>query len=236
MRADDQLPGRGDCGEDVGAYVLGALTDEEGRAFLAHLDGCSACRDEVAALAKVADTLALTAPQLTAPAGLKRRVLADVREEQAKAGVTAAPRKRRFEFGRFAHGRASLALGGALAVAAAVGVIVLASGGSGGVRTVQASVTPQSASVVLRVTGGRGELVVHHMPQPPRGKIYEIWLKRGSRAPVPTAALFGVAGNGSAAVGVPGDIHGVSEVLVTPEPRGGSSVPTHVPVVVARLS
>jgi hypothetical protein len=34
---------------------------------------------------------------------------------------------------------------------------------------------------------------------------------------------------------VPGDLKGVSEVLVTPEPLGGSSVPTHAPVIIAQI-
>jgi hypothetical protein len=74
------------------------------------------------------------------------------------------------------------------------------------------------------------------MPQPAKGKIYEVWLKRGARGPAPTNALFSVSTAGSAAVRVPGDLHGVSEVLVTPEPPGGSAIPTHAPVIVARLS
>jgi hypothetical protein len=34
---------------------------------------------------------------------------------------------------------------------------------------------------------------------------------------------------------VPGSLHGVSTVLVTPEPAGGSLVPTHPAVISASL-
>jgi len=48
-------------------------------------------------------------------------------------------------------------------------------------------------------------------------------------APAPTNALFGVTRAGSASVSIPGDLHGVTEVLVTHEPVGGSSAPTSAP-------
>jgi hypothetical protein len=87
----------------------------------------------------------------------------------------------------------------------------------------------------VRVVSGRGELIVRHMPPPPGGKIYEVWLERDGRNPTPTSALFDVTSSGAGAVDIPGDLRGVREVLVTPEPRGGSLAPTHLPVIVARL-
>jgi hypothetical protein len=62
-----------------------------------------------------------------------------------------------------------------------------------------------------------------------------VWLKRGAAAPAPTPTLFSVTRAGAADVGVAGSLRGVTEVLVTPEPAGGSLVPTHTPVIVARL-
>lgn len=66
--------------------------------------------------------------------------------------------------------------------------------------------------------------------------MYEVWLQRGSSNPVPASVLFGVSGSGDADVGIPGDLRGVSAVMVTPEPLGGTSTPTHAPVIVARLT
>ncbi len=82
----------------------------------------------------------------------------------------------------------------------------------------------------------RGELVVQHFTPPPSGKIYEVWLVRGKRAPQPTNALFDVNADGNGDVDVPGSLKGVDQVLVTPEPAGGSKVPTHTPVIAAQLS
>jgi hypothetical protein len=43
--------------------------------------------------------------------------------------------------------------------------------------------------------------------------------------------LFSVTGSGSGSVNVPGNLHGVKEVMVTSEPLGGSSRPTSSPVL-----
>jgi hypothetical protein len=62
-----------------------------------------------------------------------------------------------------------------------------------------------------------------------------VWLVHGKQAPQPTNALFDVNADGSTAVDVPGSLKGVDQVLVTPEPKGGSTVPTHTPVIAAQL-
>jgi anti-sigma factor RsiW len=219
------------CGNDVAAYVLGALEPDEVRVLREHLSSCAVCRDELATLQGVADALPLAAPPLAVPRRLKRRVMAEIRREPRTTpdgGRSSSP--------RLSLARPAVALGGALGAAAAVALaLLLASSGSSPTRVVQASVTAPGASAVLRLSAGQAALVVHHMPQPPRGKIYEVWLKRGGAAATPTDALFGVTSSGSAAVVVPGNLRGISAVLVTPEPRVGSVVPTHPPVIVAQL-
>ena len=122
------------------------------------------------------------------------------------------------------------------AAAAIVAAVLLSAGGSSGNRLVQAIVTLRSASAQVRLHAGRAELITRHMPAPPRGKVYEVWIKRVGQPPAPTSALFDVTSSGAATVDVPGDLRGVEEVLVTPERLGGSAVPTHVPVIVARLA
>jgi anti-sigma-K factor RskA len=232
VNGEGQRPPPHDCGLDAAAYALGAVSVEEAEAFRRHLEGCVVCRDEVASLSVVTDALALAAPQLPMPARLKRRVLSEVRRQAPRAEAAAVGSRR----GRALVPRPAVAMAGALAAGAVAVAVVLAFAGSSGVRTVRASVAPPSASAVLRLASGHGELTLQRMPQPPAGKIYEVWLKRGAAPPAPTNALFGVTSAGAAAVVIPGNLRGVSEVLVTPEPRGGSQAPTHVPVIVARLS
>lgn len=118
---------------------------------------------------------------------------------------------------------------------AAFGAVKLLSGGSG-TKVIQASVAGSSGRAELHVASGHGELILSDFPPPPAGHVYEVWLKRSARAPSPTSALFSVTSAGSGDVVVPGNLRGVDEVLVTPEPDGGSRAPTHAPVIVAQLS
>jgi len=238
-----------DCGQDAAAYVLGALEAGEAAAFSRHLDACAICRDDVQRLRAVAERLPLSAPQLAVPRSLRRRVLSGLRDGDRQAQRRGAPRQVLPRPSRGARSGISLArLGGSLPAAALLAIALLAAGATyaaveltrGGAepheRVVRASVAGSAASAVVRVRSGRAELIVRGMPAPPAGKVYEVWLAREGHAPAATSALFDVAADGSAAVDVPGDLRGVVDVLVTPEPRGGSAQPTHAPVISARLA
>jgi hypothetical protein len=218
-----------ECGGDVAAYALGSLADAEIEAFRHHLDECVVCRDELAVFQQVVDVLPISAPGYQAPPALRRRVMRAVAEE-SRSSVSRAPQRRRLSLPRPA-----LALGGsfALAVAAVVVVLALGSTASPSQRVIAAQVTGQG-SASLRVTKDHAELVVHRFSAPPDGQIYEVWLQRGGVAH-PTKALFGVNDQGDAEVDVPGDLHGVSRVMVTREPAGGTQKPTHPPVISASL-
>jgi anti-sigma-K factor RskA len=218
---------------DACAYVLGALELDELQAFRTHLANCPICRDEVASLQGVADTLPLVAPQYEAPKQLRRNVMAAVRAEPR---ADPAPVRRRLP--RLQLPRPVLA--GAFAVVlafAVVGVVELASSGSSGVRIIPARTTLASATAQVRLGGGRSELVVRHFPPPPAGRVYQVWFQHGTGArPSRTDALFSVSSSGSGDVALPGNLKGVSTVMVTPEPDGGSPQPTHAPVIVAQLT
>jgi len=217
-------PQHRDCGGDVAAYALGALEPAEAEAFRAHLETCATCRDELAAFQRVVDTLPLSAPAHRAPSRLRRRVLAE---------VGAGARPKRTSWWRAGWVRPTLAAAGGLAVVAVVLVLTLGSGTT--YRQYPAQVTGQGAAH-LAVHSGRGQLVLSGFAPPPAGDIYEVWLKRGNRAPQPTAALFGVTRAGRANVAVPGTLRHGTTVLVTPEPQGGSRVPTHSPVLTVSVT
>lgn len=238
MSAHESMGEHRDCGIDAAAYVLGALEPDELEGFRAHLTTCAICRDEVSAFQEVVDTLPLLAPPQPVPRGLKRRVMAGVRAEPRQpSGARAKAGKLPFRIPSVFVAIPSPALvASALIVALVIGVgaIALSSGGGSSTHVYSASVVGPGRAK-LRVTNGRGELVVKGMPAPPGNDIYEVWLQRGKQAPTPTRALFSVTSDGSANVGVPGDLRGVGRVMVTPEPPGGSSAPTHTPVIVARL-
>jgi anti-sigma-K factor RskA len=217
-----------ECGENAAAYVLGALEPAEAEAFRAHIAECAACRDEVGAFEQITKALPAETGRPEVPRDLRRRVMREVR---ATPKTVSAPRPHTVR----APTRFPLAWGGALAagaVAVIVAIVLVSSGGSGGTRVIQASV----GNAQLHIAAGRGDLVVHRLPPLPAGRIYEMWVQRGNAAPTPTGTLFSTRANGSANVGVPGSLDGVSRVMVTQEPAGGTLAPTSAPVIVAPVT
>jgi hypothetical protein len=257
-------PGRGcERQADCAAYVLWALTEPELEAHAAHLAECSICRAEVVQLQPAADLLAVGVPSVKADRSLRARVLGATRAEaelrgmvapasdaptSARAGTrspTSARTRTRPRPGARSTLRRPFAerlfpgLAGALALGVGVAIGALAFSSSASVRSevIHAVVVAPGhhATAELRKVGSHLELVVVGMPAPPPGRIYEVWLEHGAEAPLPTDALFSVTKTGSGSVGVPGDLHGVSKVLVTDEPLGGSLKPTRTPVIVGSV-
>lgn len=225
--------------DDAAPYVLGALEDTE--RYREHLLTCASCREEVAELSLVVGELPASVAPASAPEALRERILATVRSE-AELLHAAGPRAdeapgtvSRWRRPWLSLPAAGLAIAAGAAAAAIVAVAV--GGSSSGVRVTPAhlSASLAGAQASLREDGGHAELVVSGMRQPPPGEIYEVWLKRGSDPPQPTNALFGVTSRGRGSTSVPGNLHGVGEVLVTSEPRGGSRTPTSQPVIVVSL-
>lgn len=225
--------------EDAAAYVLGALTEPELDSYREHLAGCAECVAEVVALQPIADSLALGVARAQAPENLQARLMEVVGGEAEllhAAGLEAdRPPRARSRW----RGWIGPALAGAAALAAGLLVGALVIGDKGGsatrTQTIEAVVLAPGyhASAALQKAGSRVVLVVAGMPAPPPGHIYEVWLERGTQAPQPTDVLFSVTHSGGGSVGVPGDLKGISKVLVTAEPLGGSLKPTREPIIVA---
>lgn len=239
----------------MAAYALGALEASEAEAFRRHLETCTVCQEELSSFREVVDELPLSAPRHAAPAAIRRKVMREVKADararrQAGATDTSAGRARGAGNAGEAGGapslprtrgagwwvpRPALALGAALLVAVGVAVAVISGSSSSPQARVISAQVVGTGTAQLHLSAGRAALVVRRFAQPPAGKIYEIWLVRGKRAPVPANQLFSVSSAGNAVVPVPGDMKGVSAVLVTPEPTGGSPHPTHVPVISVSL-
>ena len=231
-----------DCAErgQAAAYVLSALEQQEVERYREHLGGCAVCTADVARLQPVADSLATSVPRAVASQELRARVMASVRSEAellhaAGAGADRPePVRPRWRMRRPQFLIAAIAMG----VGLLIGVAVIDTGSQAPtthVTSAQVASLPLGAKAVLRQTGSHAELVVSGVSQPPRGKIYELWLARSGAAPQPTSALFGVNHAGNASVNVPGPLSGVRKVMVTAEPLGGSSHPTSSPIIVATL-
>jgi hypothetical protein len=199
--------------------------------------GCADCREEVARLRVPAGALALATEQVVPPPALRDRIMSVV-ESEAQLLRAASPqadrppprRRRRRLLGPPlpAVGLAAATLAGGI-----VGGVLLSHGSQEQTRTVQARVAMAGAHATIRLTGDHAKLDVSGMRNPPAGRVYQVWVQRGSRAPQPTDALFTVSAGGRGHVEVPGSVRGVSLILVTSEPRGGSAAPTGAPVITA---
>lgn len=235
------------CGhrDDVGAYVLGALADDEHEVFAAHLRTCQDCQRDVASLQVVADALGLAAQQHAPPPALKERIMSVVRSEAellAASGPEAdhpAPKERKPSWWRrpFVALRplpAALAAALLIAVGVAGGIALTGDGGNERVVTAQVKLaSAPAASASVQITDDGTRLRVRDLPAPPRGKVYQVWLLRPGAQPEPNA-VFRVDPDGGANVTIADDrLRGVDQVLVTAEPDGGSQAPTSNPFIIA---
>ncbi len=228
------------CHEDTGAWVLGALPEEEASRFAAHLEFCADCRDEVAHLQAGADVLARVVPQVAAPPVVRDRVMAVVESEASLLAAASepvdrtAPRRARWKDWAFGVRPAVSAAVACALLALGIGAGVLAGDGENR-RETTASVaeTLPSTEAVLRVEDGEATLRVDGLPAPEKDRDYQVWLKPPGEDPRPTDALFVPSSEGRATVEIPADVEGLEAVLVTNEPAGGSPAPTSDPIIAA---
>ena len=221
--------------EDVGAYLLGALEGTERSDFERHVAICHVCHDEVERLRGAADALPRSVEQYDPPIAVKRALMEHV---YADVGRPAKARRQKLaERLGLTRPRLAIATAGVLLVGllGGYGISQLGSDSAGGgVRTISASVDTTrvgqgKAELIVPASGGPAHLRVSSMPQPRAGQVYEIWLRRGKQ--IEPGPLFSVDRNGNGAGAVPGDLKGVSQVMVTRENAGGAQQPTEAPVV-----
>ena len=225
--------------EEIGAYLLGALTDLERQAFERHVAGCAECRDELERLRPAADALPRSVEQVEPPPGLKSSLMEVVEREAGERAGTAPGRPRRGRPGLRLPSLAGLRpalVGAALALGliAGFGIARIADGGDE-TRTVAATVDERrvpAASAALRIQGEGDEgaiLRVHGMPPPGGDRVYQAWVQRdGEMVPQPT---FDVGADGDGAVALPDDLSEAAAILVTREPRGGARAPSERPLI-----
>jgi anti-sigma-K factor RskA len=224
--------------EDVGAYLLGALTDLERQAFEHHLEGCAECREELERLRPAAEVLPRSVEQVEPPPSLKASLMKVVEEEARERSD--APAKRSFwgrVLPRFSVPRPALAVGAALAVGLLAGLGVAQLGGDDG-RTVSAMLTgaqAQGASAELQLENGRATLTASGLGQPTDGSVYKVWvLRRGEKSPNPDA-VFLPGRDGSADVPVQGRLAAGDQVLVTSERDAQAQAPEGTPFIAATV-
>ena len=226
--------------EEIGAYLLGALTDLERQAFERHIATCGLCRDELERLRPAANALPRSVEQLAPPPSLKASLM-EVVEREASAGehepkhpARGAPFWRRLAPSGSWLRPALVAGALLLGLVAGFGVAQLA-GDDEASRTIVATVDetriPQ-ASGTLRVEGDGADgaiLRVQGMPALGPRRVYQAWVQRnGSIVPQPT---FEVGDDGGGAVAVPDNLSDAQAVLITRELRGGARAPSEEPIL-----
>ncbi|MDP9245848.1 MAG: anti-sigma factor [Chloroflexota bacterium] len=220
--------------DDLAAYAIGALDEQERRAVSAHLDACSTCRAEVRAFAETGWAIAETAER-DAPARLHRAIVASAPRPAHPSWVRnllgalwrpvplAAPLALAVVLGIALAGYATAhrdadRYAAAISSVAGAKVVTLAATAAGG--------PGMRASLVVPADGAKPFLVID-LPAPPAGKTWEAWVIHQDAAV--RAGIVDDGGVGTLELGAPlapGDT-----VAITAEARGGVDRPTSAPVL-----
>lgn len=236
------MSGHDELRDAAGAWVLGALDEDDAWHFAAHLEVCATCRTEVTRLQIAADVLPLAAPPLDPPPELRERLMAIVEAEARERSEEepASIRRRASRRWRLPQLVPRTALAAAAACALIVGGLAgfaLRGGHGSTTQTVQASVdrgVAGGARAELLQTGDHAVLRVSNMRPPAAGRVYQVWVAHPGARPVQPDAVFTVDRHGRGSVAILGQIRGTSEIMVTSEPSGGSPKPTGPRILVAR--
>lgn len=243
---------------DLGGYVVDQLDADERRAFEAHLEGCDACRRELAELRPLMLGTPLPAEWNT-PAGLEARVLAAVQREAQ--GPEAAPPARARWLRRWSAPRLLPRLAIVGAVTATIAAIFVAGGGlstrdgAPGYATNHAHGGRDGDALPIQLAapdGGRprahalvagtdsGAVVTFHsdhLPPTPTGQYYELWLVRPGDSPSRpnriSAGRFIPDGKGTTYIDVPAaaSARAFGVIAITRERNDGNPAPSGPDIV-----
>lgn len=212
----------------VGAYVLDAVEPDERAAFEQHLETCSTCRDDVAALSRAAAALGEVTLEAPPPA-LWDRIRVEAMNTPQLAPevrpVTHLPRRRVLQL--VAAAAAVVVVGGGVAgivtqthhQSAPTAAEVFAAGDAQ-IRTVQTNHGP----VRLGESSQLGLVAVDTSTMRTAGSnhTYQLWLIPHTGKPA-SLAVLGSATSATAPIGQ-------GTLAITVEPAGGSSQPTTNPL------
>jgi len=227
--------------DDLAAYALGGLDPEEAAEFEHHLEDCEHCQAGIRWLMPAINALPEVVEQVEPPPSLRTKIVGEVRRD---AGEQPRSRRRtdrgwRHRFGAALRGSGSgplalrplagLAAAALIVIAVGVGYAVGIDGGGedGAGSTIVSGEAPGVIAKVLR-DGDDATLRLENVSPLHGEKVLEAWVQRGERV-VPVRALFAPDHEGHATTVLP-DMKGVSAVMVTVEPSGGSEEPTSKPI------
>ncbi|WP_410816605.1 anti-sigma factor domain-containing protein [Micromonospora sp. 050-3] len=227
----------------AGAYVLDAVDDVERAAFERHLAECEPCRVEVAELRETVARLADDTVIEATPPGLRERTLAQAaRTPQLRvsaAGASGGRQAGRWRQLTVAAAAAVLVAGGASAVTWTVSNDRISDEQASSdqarqiaavldapdARVFERSLQPGgAATVVVSRDRDRGVVLLRDLPAPGAGRIYELWLIRGSEP----RKVGQLAEGDRASTTVIGPVGEAGTFGVSNEPVGGSVAPTRI--------
>ena len=214
----------------VASVAIGAATPDESVAVERHAATCPVCSEELDSLRVTAGMVALGAPQIAPPPGLKREILASVRAERDATRAPSQP-SRRFSL------RLWPSLAGALA-AAVLGLgawnINLRTSSNGNDAQLASVQFASSVSGDARVTNTAGRRVavmrLSGLKERRAGSGYEVWVIPTSGAAPVSRGFMERQPDGSHVAVV--DISASDAVAVTPELRTNTAAPTGEKVAV----
>ena len=223
--------------ENIGAYMLGALPELEAELLERHLTSCETCRAEAEDLRSVSAAIARSVPQVDPPPSLKASLMAVVNAEaEVRAGrPERAPRRQRPSLGQwFSSLQPRMAAAMALAVLALGVVVGVAAdqlgGGAQSAKTIAAEIDRKlmpTGSASLSVKGNAAKLTLTHAPQPPSGRVYQLWYQHGKM--IERGGTFTPRPDGTYQADL--SVAGTNAVMVTVEKTGGATAPTGPPIM-----
>lgn len=215
--------------DELAAYLLGALEPGEAAALERHLADCEECRTELEWLRPAVQLLPESVERVEPSPRLREGLMAQVRSEVKNA--PASPDRARRGRVRGWGLRPLAGLAAVVLVAAAVTAYVIGSGDSDGgsqTTTVAAGHAPGVTAEIVS-QGESGTLHLANLHQLPPDEVLQAWVEREGRVES-AKTLFVPNADGTASAPID-DMDGVTTVMVTAEPRGGSAQPTSAPIV-----
>ena len=235
--------------ELLAGYALDALDAADRAEVEAHLATCATCPADLDRLRDTAGLIGLEAPPVPPRPALRARILESIQEDVAPGGLS---RKGELVRPDPAFWRRFATAGGLAAAAAIVGLFMHAAGLATRMRTIESELfaererarflaAPETQVVVLAGTpdapqaraklaydpkSGEAVLFGYDLPQPPRGKAYQLWFIAGGK-PLP-GRVFAPEANGSGwwSENVPPAGRDAAVFAVTLEPASGVQAPT----------
>jgi anti-sigma-K factor RskA len=214
--------------DELAAYLLGALEPGEAAALERHLAGCEECRTELEWLRPAVLLLPESVERVEPGPRLRQNLMEQVRAE-AESAPASSNRERRRRFGGWSlrplAGLAAVAL-----VVAAVAAYAIGTGDSGGGGETTTVTSGHAPGVTAQMVsqGESGTLHLANLHQLPPDEVLQAWVERDGK--VESAKTLFVPNQDGTASATIDDMNGVTVVMVTAEPRGGSVQPTSAPI------